>query len=536
MRRNIQTLFVLGVLAGLSLSAWSSVPSLNLLQTITMNSTYGTLHGLSYENGLLWTASLYNYDEWQVLGVSPTTGVVSTAIPTPSIYYADIPGGVTSDGTSFYATVSSGTIMSVNTSNQAVQSIPAAGTGAPTGLAWDGTYLWEGTGSSINNLFRLDPTTGTVLGTYTVAGGVQGLAWDGRSLWVSTVSSGAAPDIYRYDRSGTMIEEFQAPSQLTHLGDIESDGTNLWAVDSQNQNLYKFATPAPQVAPPSYPTGVLSVSYQSYSQIQSGSKTYTDSQTASSYSQMPLASSLRYGNVTSGQCVSALARGFYDTAGKIHYALEALAENNGSTGVTGHGQVSYTQQDVISSAVAQLPNGTSINASGTMTVTGSWNVTRASATSGEGYSTLSLSLVLLRPGLPSDTIFTGGIGLSEPGVGGKWMYWQLDGQMANVAAAKSAATAGFSDNSTHTQAQLLISGLQIPYSLPVIVGETFTIEVEMDAVASVPSWVNGGAEVAMGEPLELQTSYLTSSQTTAPEPATLAILCLGALAIGRKRR
>ncbi len=63
----------------------------------------------------------------------------------------------------------------------------------------------------MNNLYRIDPASGAVVGVYTVAGGVQGLAWDGRSLWVSSVSSGTPADIYRYDRSGTLIETFSRP-------------------------------------------------------------------------------------------------------------------------------------------------------------------------------------------------------------------------------------------------------------------------------------------------------------------------------------
>ena len=106
---------------------------------------------------------------------------------------------------------------------------------------------------------------------------------------------------------------------------------------------------------------------------------------------------------------------FYDSAKKIHYSLQALAENNGSTAASGHSEITFTQQTVISSAAAGgLPNGTSINPIGTMTLTGSWDVTRPSSSENvDGLGAgLGLTLILLRPGLPNETIFDGSIALS----------------------------------------------------------------------------------------------------------------------------
>jgi hypothetical protein len=547
MRRNIHILVVLGWMAGFSLPALGYVPPVKLVRTIAIDSVYGTLHGLSYEGGLLWTASKSYDPEWEMVGISPTTGAVSSFISTPGISSANVPGGVAFTPDNFYTSIDNGHITCVNIADHTTETIAAAGAGTPTGLAWDGKYLWQGTGGSANNLFRLDPVTGAILGTYTVSGGVQGVTWDGRDLWVSTVSSSGVTYIYRYDRSGTMIEKFAAPAQLKTLGDLDSDGTNLWAVDSQSDKIYQLATPKPQVASPAVPTGVLADSYLAQTQAQYGGVNYSDSQSAASYAQMPVASSLRYGSTSLGQCSLGLSRGYYTPAHKIIYSIEALAENNGTAPASGTGNMTLTQQSVVSSAVAGKPNGVMINASGTISLTGSWEATRSDpAEDVTGMeSSLEVTLTLLRPGQPSDTIFQGGISLTgysagsgdNPYGGSGWVKWALDGQMADEESVKNAVSAAFEDNPDQTLAKFSLSGVQIPYKLPVMVGQTFTIQVTMNTYAYVPDGVNGGAQVAMGQPLELQNYYLIpSSAPQFPEPATISLLCLGALAVVRKRR
>lgn len=541
MRRNIHVLLVLGVIAGLCLPLMGYVPPVTLVRTVAIDSIYGTLHGLSCEGGLLWTASKDYYTDWEMVGISPTTGAITSSISTPGISSEDSPDGMACSGTNFYAALSGGSITSVNKATHTSQTISAAGSGTPTGVAWDGKYLWQGTAGSVNNLFRLDPATGTVLGTFTVPGGVQGVAWDGRFLWVSTVASGGVTDIYRYDRSGTMIEKFAAPTQLKTLGDLDSDGTNLWAVDSQSAKIYQLATPAPQVAAPAVPAGVLSVDYLAQTQVQYGGVNYSDSQSAASYAQMPVASNLRYGSTNLGQCVLGMSRGYYTAAHRIIYSIEALAENNGTTAVSASGNMTFTQQTVISSAAAAgKANGVLVNANGTISLTGSWEATRSDSSEDVSgmESLLEVSLVLHRQGQPSNTIFQGGITLAgQSADSGKWIDWELDGQMAGQIAVRNAVAAGFSENPNGTLAKFSLSGVQIPYSLPVIVGQTFTIEVVMDTYSYVPNGVNGGTQVAMGQPLELQDYYLISpSLPQLPEPATISLLFLGVLGLVRRRR
>ncbi|MBN1150403.1 T9SS type A sorting domain-containing protein [candidate division WOR-3 bacterium] len=110
-----------------------------------------------------------------------------------------------------------------------INSIPAPD-GAPRGLAFDGTNLWcanSGDGNSTNGakIYKLNPTTGAILGTYTTPGASPyGLAFDGSYLWHSDFSSGM---IYKIDTSTMgVISSFSYGSGF--LFDLAWDGTYLW--------------------------------------------------------------------------------------------------------------------------------------------------------------------------------------------------------------------------------------------------------------------------------------------------------------------
>lgn len=532
-----RVLLMLTVLAAMSFAAPASVPQLTVQQTLALGQAYGQPHGLAYTGGLLWTESLTAGD-WTLLGLSRINASVSSQFVT-GIDSEDQPNGLAYGAGFYYASLLSGDIIAIDASDHSTRTFAATGAGGtPSGLAWDGEYLWQGTEASVDNLFRLDPATGRVLGSFSVAGGVQGLAWDGRSLWVAAVSDGSAPYVYRYDRSGTLIETFQAPAQLTRLGDMEYDGTNLWALDTQNRNLYKFARPSPQIAPPGMPSGLLGVAYEAYSAIESGDISYEDSQSGGAIADMPVASALRYGVVSSGRCAAGKARGYYDSLGKRHYIIAALAENDSNAAVTGEATFTLTQQTVISSAAAGgYPNGTSINAGGTFTLTGGWQAMRLDTETdiGDTEASFELLMTLTRSGEQPVTIFSGGILLAKPMTGNDWVTCRLTGDMTGVPAVQSALENGFTH--TDTLATMSLLGVQIPYTLPVRVGETFSIQVIMSSYAYVDADISAGAEVAMGQALELKPVYLNrvvSPRT--PEPATLALLGLGTLALVRRRR
>ncbi len=149
----------------------------------------------------------------------------------------------------------------------------------------------------------------------------------------------------------------------------------------------------------------------------------------------------------------------------------------------------------------------------------------------------SLELTLkLQNGSSWTTIFDGTIALQAPTVGSEWVTTVLGGGMASVSGVQSAVASGFTLAST--QAELTLANVAIPYTLPIKIGQNFTFELEMSTYAYVPANVVGGAEAEMGQPPQLDPSYLSSSSSSpsdVPEPATLCLLALGAFAVIRRR-
>ncbi len=132
MARNSLVLLLL-VIALAAPAAWASVPQLQLLQTVSLNATYGNLYGLTYYDGMLWTASSYDYPLWEILGVAPATGTVTTEIPVSGISSSASIGGLATVESFLPATVSTGSITSISYPSGSTASIPSAGSAAPPG-------------------------------------------------------------------------------------------------------------------------------------------------------------------------------------------------------------------------------------------------------------------------------------------------------------------------------------------------------------------------------------------------------------------
>ena len=69
-----------------------------------------------------------------------------------------------------------------------VGEIPSPGSG-PTGVAWDGTHLWNAD-QAADRIYKLDPSDGSVVDSFSSPGGFPwGLAWDGVYLWCLDVNA-----------------------------------------------------------------------------------------------------------------------------------------------------------------------------------------------------------------------------------------------------------------------------------------------------------------------------------------------------------
>lgn len=92
----------------------------------------------------------------------------------------------------------------------------------PTGLTFDGTFLYLSTGAGPRDVFKLDPQTGVVVGTVPLGGEPRDLVFDGGSHLFASDVGGFVAEI---DIAGTRINSFPLPFRG---GAIAFDGTNLY--------------------------------------------------------------------------------------------------------------------------------------------------------------------------------------------------------------------------------------------------------------------------------------------------------------------
>ncbi len=120
-------------------------------------------------------------------------------------------------------------------------------------MAFDGTNLWFNDGAFFgsNTIFKLDPTTGAVRGSFAAPSSFTGLAYLNGSLW--GIDTNAV--VYQIDPStGNLISSFSLPfDYYTGLAGDPSRGV-LWAV-SQSHTLYEI-NPASQTIIKSAPDGL----------------------------------------------------------------------------------------------------------------------------------------------------------------------------------------------------------------------------------------------------------------------------------------
>ena len=109
---------------------------------------------------------------------------------------------------------------------------------APSGLAYDGTSLYVSDLSGFRRIYKMDPQTGAVLGSFLAPGPTgldgrgnpNGLSYDGAGhLFVSDIGDFGAGIVYEIDTAGTTI--FNSFSLPFRGGGIAFDGTNLYIAD-----------------------------------------------------------------------------------------------------------------------------------------------------------------------------------------------------------------------------------------------------------------------------------------------------------------
>ena len=165
------------------------------------------------------------------------------------------PTGLAFDGTYLWHADSSLTrIYQLDVSGNVITSFQSPGL-LPTGLAFDGTYLWSASYYGGGQIYKLT-LSGEVLDSFDAPGeGPQGLAFDGTYLWISDHYQ---KKIYKVSKTGTVITSFDAPGNDPN--GLVFDGTYLWHADSSSDKIYKLSLTGTILdtldAPGGWPTGL----------------------------------------------------------------------------------------------------------------------------------------------------------------------------------------------------------------------------------------------------------------------------------------
>ena len=127
--------------------------------------------------------------------------------------------------------------IAIATPGKVLASFPSPSS-CPTGLAFDGRYLWL-VDHRTAHLYKIDPATGKVVAdVVSPAFMPAGLAFDGKCLWVLDMEGG---DIFRLDpKMGMTLSSLSAPCRSPK--GIAFDGKYLWVVDDREDKIYQLDT------------------------------------------------------------------------------------------------------------------------------------------------------------------------------------------------------------------------------------------------------------------------------------------------------
>ncbi|KPL04103.1 MAG: hypothetical protein AMJ73_04675 [candidate division Zixibacteria bacterium SM1_73] len=141
---------------------------------------------------------------------------------------------------------------------KAVDSISSPGY-RPIGLTWDGKFLWNLDASEETfYIYQIDPKTGVAVKTlWAPCDRPEGLAWDGKYLWIADDRENKIHQISTED--GTTIITIPAPSK--YPCGLTYDGKYLWVSDRISNMIYMITPDKGEVilffdAPAAYARGL----------------------------------------------------------------------------------------------------------------------------------------------------------------------------------------------------------------------------------------------------------------------------------------
>jgi DNA-binding beta-propeller fold protein YncE len=106
----------------------------------------------------------------------------------------------------------------------------------PEWMAFDGDSLWVANFFG-NNVTKLQPSTGKVLGTFGVGMGPFGVAFDGANVWVTNLLGNSVSKLRTSD--GKLLGTFALGNGATPFG-VAFDGNDVWVVNGNDGTVTKL--------------------------------------------------------------------------------------------------------------------------------------------------------------------------------------------------------------------------------------------------------------------------------------------------------